>query len=103
MHSVLEIPEVSERAVPAARPEQYRIVAASPSKPDDVVLLDSNGHYRLYIGSTGSVSRGTLNAALVAALLERENWGRVKSEHTVTIDELQQVTLNRGSEQSLWE
>jgi hypothetical protein len=82
--------------------ELYQVVAASPSKPDDLVLIDADGQFRLYIGSTGSVSRGALNPGIVSALLERDNWGRVMSERSLTIAELQRVKSDRSGYDTLW-
>lgn len=82
--------------------EQYRVVAASPLKPDDVVLIDSRGEYRLFIGSTGSISRGTLNPGFVDALLEREHWGRVASDRAVTVAELQSAASTENEQSSVW-
>lgn len=78
------------------------MVAASPSKPDDVVVIDARGEYRLFIGSTGAISRGTLNPGFVDALLEREHWGRITSDRTVTIAELRNAASMRDQQSSVW-
>lgn len=83
-------------------PELFRVIAASPSKPDDVVLIDSTGKYRLFIGSTGTVSRGSLNPGLVTALLERDHWNRVTADRQVTLDELREVAAGRNRHGSIW-
>ncbi|MDI3338950.1 MAG: hypothetical protein QJR03_00290 [Sphaerobacter sp.] len=51
-----------------------RIIAASPSKPGDLIVEDRDGQQRLFIGSTGTLSRGVLNGDFLAALLRSDRW-----------------------------
>lgn len=66
-----------------------RIVAASPSKPGDLIVEDREGNRRLFIGSTGSLSRGALNVDFFDALLRRQRWEPVEDSGWHSLEELQ--------------
>lgn len=68
---------------------EMRIVAASPSKPGDLIVEDHEGNRRLFIGSTGSLSRGGLNADFFDALLRRQRWEPVDDDGWYSLEELQ--------------
>lgn len=70
--------------------QRLRIVAASPSKPGDLIVEDGDGNRRLFIGSAGTLSRGSLNPDFFAALLERQRWEPIDDDRWYTLDELKQ-------------
>lgn len=70
--------------------ELLRIIAASPSKPGDLVVEDRHGERRLFIGSTGTLSRGTLNPDFVAGLLRSDRWEPIDDDRWYSLEELRQ-------------
>ncbi|HLI52065.1 MAG TPA: hypothetical protein VKU87_09715 [Thermomicrobiaceae bacterium] len=67
---------------------EMRIVAASPSKPGDLIVEDREGNRRLFIGSTGSLSRGALNLDFFDALLRRQRWEPIDDDGWYSLEEL---------------
>lgn len=67
-----------------------RIVAASAAKPGDLIVEDSSGNRRLFIGSTGTLSRGQLNPDFIDALLQRQRWDQVSDEHWYSLESLRE-------------
>lgn len=66
-----------------------RIIAASSSKEGDYVVEDADGTRRLFIGSTGALSRGQLNEDFLAALLRGPNWHTVSDDRWYSLRDLQ--------------
>lgn len=64
------------------------IVAASASKPGDYVVEDETGERRLFIGSTGSLSRRRLNPDFLAALLRGPQWEEVSEHRWYSLEDL---------------
>lgn len=75
-----------------------RIVAVSASKAGDLIVEDADGNRRLFIGSTGTLSRGSLNPDFVEALLRRQRWDSPKDDHWYTLEELQTRFTERGKQ-----
>lgn len=75
-----------------------RIIAASPSKPGDLVVEDRSGERRLFIGSTGTLSRGALNPDFVAALLRSDRWEPVQDDTWYSLEDLRRRFVESTSE-----
>jgi len=74
----------------------FRIVGSSPWKPGDLIVQQQSGELRAFVGSTGTVSRGSLNPDFVHALLRSKNWRRVEDENWYSLEELRGQFATRG-------
>lgn len=71
--------------------QMLRVVAASPTKPGDLIVEDAEGVRRLFIGSTGTLSRGALNPDFVDALFKRQRWEPTHDERWYSLDDLRRA------------
>ncbi len=67
---------------------KFKIVASSPRKPGDLIVQEPAGRLRAFVGETGTLSRGLLNADFFQALLRSKNWCLVDDQHWYSIEEL---------------
>jgi hypothetical protein len=82
---------------------RYQIEAMSTSKPEDMLVRDSDGHVRLYVGSVNSISQRPLKPELVATLLSRGGWEPHDEDRWLGFEDLQRQTIDRSRKgRSAW-
>jgi hypothetical protein len=82
--------------------ERFKVVAVSPGRRDDMMLLDETGQFRLYIGSAGTVSRRSISRSVVDTLLQRDHWIESEDRRPLTIDELHERASEPDRGDLLW-
>lgn len=67
---------------------KYRIVATSNAKLGDLIIEDLAGELRLFVGSTGTVSKSGLGQDVVDTLMSAPHWRQRPDSPWFTLDEI---------------